>query len=53
MDCDCKRLVAQNLSGFRNGAFHGFDLIVPKAQVSQKFFARQCNSLRAGLLKTA
>src|ERR1700761_8840085 len=36
-----------------DGAFHGFDLIVPKAQVSQKFFARQCDSLRAGLLKTA
>lgn len=36
-----------------DGAFHGFDLIVPKAQVSQKFFASQCESLRAGLLKTA
>src|ERR1700744_6138840 len=28
------------------GAFHGFDARAPKAQVSQKFFARQCDSLR-------
>jgi acetyl esterase/lipase len=28
------------------GAFHGFDLLVPKAQVSQSFFASQCASLR-------
>lgn len=29
------------------GAFHGFDLVAPKAQVSQAFFASQCASLRA------
>lgn len=29
------------------GAFHGFDLVAPKAQVSQSFFASQCASLRA------
>jgi acetyl esterase/lipase len=28
------------------GAFHGFDLIAPKAQVSQAFFSSQCASLR-------
>jgi len=31
------------------GAFHGFDLVVPKAQVSQRFFDSQCESLRAAL----
>ncbi len=31
------------------GAFHGFDLIVPKASVSQSFFASQCASLRSAL----
>jgi acetyl esterase/lipase len=31
------------------GAFHGFDLVVPKAQVSQAFFASQCASLRTAL----
>lgn len=31
------------------GAFHGFDQIVPKAAVSQSFFASQCASLRAAL----
>jgi len=31
------------------GAFHGFDLVVPKAAVSQSFFARQCASLRTAL----
>jgi acetyl esterase/lipase len=31
------------------GAFHGFDLIVPKAAVSQSFFASQCSSLRTAL----
>jgi acetyl esterase/lipase len=31
------------------GAFHGFDLIVPKAAVSQAFFASQCASLRTAL----
>lgn len=29
-----------------SGAFHGFDLLMPKAPVSQKFFASQCASLR-------
>ncbi len=31
------------------GAFHGFDLVAPKAQVSQAFFASQCASLRTAL----
>jgi acetyl esterase/lipase len=31
------------------GAFHGFDLVVAKAQVSQRFFASQCNVLRSAL----
>jgi acetyl esterase/lipase len=29
------------------GAFHGFDLLAPKAGVSQAFFASQCASLRS------
>lgn len=28
------------------GAFHGFDLLMPKTQVSQSFFTSQCASLR-------
>jgi acetyl esterase/lipase len=35
-----------------DGAFHGFDLIVPKASVSQAFFASQCESLRTALAAT-
>ena len=31
------------------GAFHGFDMLVPKAQVSRRFFDSQCDSLRAAL----
>jgi acetyl esterase/lipase len=31
------------------GAFHGFDQVVPKAAVSQSFFASQCGSLRTAL----
>jgi acetyl esterase/lipase len=31
------------------GAFHGFDLVVPKAKVSQAFFSSQCASLRTAL----
>jgi acetyl esterase/lipase len=31
------------------GAFHGFDAIAPKAQVSRLFFANQCASLRTAL----
>ncbi len=31
------------------GAFHAFDLVVPKAAVSQAFFASQCASLRTAL----
>lgn len=31
------------------GAFHGFDLVVPKAQVSRRFFESQCDGLRAAL----
>ena len=31
------------------GAFHGFDLLVPKVQVSRRFFESQCDSLRAAL----
>lgn len=32
------------------GAFHAFDLIAPKADVSQRFFASQCHALRAALV---
>ncbi|MDT5349180.1 MAG: hypothetical protein QOH91_2467 [Mycobacterium sp.] len=31
------------------GVFHGFDLMVPKAQVSRKFFTSQCDVLGAAL----
>ena len=31
------------------GVFHGFDVVVPKAQVSQQFFDSQCHSLRSAL----
>jgi acetyl esterase/lipase len=31
------------------GAFHGFDQVMPKARVSQSFFANQCASLRTAL----
>jgi acetyl esterase/lipase len=31
------------------GVFHGFDLWVPKAQVSQRFFDDQCETLRSAL----
>ena len=34
------------------GAFHGFDLVVPKAAVSRSFFASQCASLRTALAAT-
>ncbi len=36
-----------------SGAFHGFDGIVPKAQVSQQFFASQCAMLRQALASAA
>jgi acetyl esterase/lipase len=29
------------------GAFHGFDIVAPKAGVSRSFFANQCDALRA------
>jgi acetyl esterase/lipase len=32
------------------GAFHAFDLIVPNAAVSQRFFASQCRALRSALM---
>ena len=35
------------------GAFHGFDGIVPKAQVSQAFFNSQCAMLRRALAPAA
>ncbi|HEY1840763.1 MAG TPA: alpha/beta hydrolase [Mycobacterium sp.] len=35
------------------GAFHGFDLVAPKATVSQLFFASQCASLRSALAATS
>ena len=35
------------------GAFHGFDGIVPKAQVSQSFFKSQCAMLRQALAPAA
>lgn len=31
------------------GVFHGFDLVVPKVQVSQRFFDSQCAALEAAL----
>jgi acetyl esterase/lipase len=31
------------------GVFHGFDLFVPKAQVSRRFFDSECDSLRGAL----
>jgi acetyl esterase/lipase len=31
------------------GGFHGFDQVLPKAAVSQAFFASQCASLRTAL----
>jgi len=31
------------------GVFHGFDLVVPKAEVSHGFFDRQCDRLRTAL----
>jgi acetyl esterase/lipase len=34
------------------GAFHGFDQVVPKAAVSQAFFASQCAALRTALAPT-
>jgi acetyl esterase/lipase len=35
------------------GAFHGFDALAPKAQVSQGFFNSQCDSLGAALAHIA
>ncbi|MFD5176755.1 alpha/beta hydrolase [Nocardia sp. NPDC058379] len=35
------------------GAFHGFDLILPKAPVSRSFFASQRDALRAALVDRA
>ncbi|ETW22158.1 esterase [Mycobacterium gastri 'Wayne'] len=32
-----------------SGAFHGFDLVAPKAPVSQRFFTTQCDVLRAAV----
>jgi acetyl esterase/lipase len=34
------------------GAFHGFDLVAPKASVSRTFFTSQCASLRSALAVT-
>ena len=34
------------------GAFHGFDLVLPKASVSQQFFRHQCDALGAALAST-
>jgi acetyl esterase/lipase len=34
-----------------DGAFHAFDLIAPKASVSQRFFASQCRALRSALVE--
>lgn len=35
------------------GAFHGFDLVAPKAPVSRQFFAMQCDALRTALAPAA
>jgi acetyl esterase/lipase len=32
------------------GVFHGFDIVAPKAQVSQQFYDRQCDVLRSALV---
>lgn len=32
------------------GAFHAFDMIVPNASVSQRFFASQCRAVRSALV---
>ncbi|WP_409427934.1 alpha/beta hydrolase [Mycobacterium sp. SMC-11] len=34
------------------GAFHGFDLLMPKVAVSRAFFASQCESLRSAFGRT-
>ncbi|HET9877248.1 MAG TPA: alpha/beta hydrolase [Mycobacterium sp.] len=34
------------------GAFHGFDLVAPKAHVSQSFFTSQCASLNMAFTRT-
>ncbi|OBJ82804.1 alpha/beta hydrolase [Mycobacterium asiaticum] len=31
------------------GAFHGFDLVLPKVSVSQQFFRQQCDAVRTAL----
>lgn len=36
-----------------DGAFHAFDMIVPNATVSQRFFASQCRALRTALSPAA
>lgn len=36
-----------------DGAFHVFDLLVPKAQVSQSFFDSQCANLRQAFAPAA
>lgn len=36
-----------------SGAFHGFDLVAPKVQVSRRFFDSQCETLRTALAATA
>jgi acetyl esterase/lipase len=35
------------------GAFHGFDVVARKAEVSRRFFDSQCESLRAALVPAA
>lgn len=34
------------------GAFHGFDLVLPKAAVSEQFFNQQCDAVRDALAPT-
>jgi acetyl esterase/lipase len=31
------------------GAFHGFDVVAPRAPVSRRYFAAQVDALRAGI----
>jgi acetyl esterase/lipase len=38
---------------FVEGAFHGFDLMVPKSSVSERFFASQVRALRAALVESS
>jgi len=46
---DVEVLTLESGAGVLPGVFHGFDMVAPKAQVSRRFFASQCDALRSGL----